>query len=132
MFSDNNDFTDDTICTIAVADALLSDKPFGEAIHAWCRRYPYPMGSYGGSFHQWVMSDQPKPYGSFGNGSAMRVSPVGWFYRDQDKQDLLAAAAASAACTHTQPSERDQGSADSCSRHLSLCESFLLSRFQSE
>ena len=103
LFSDNNDFTDDTICTIAVADALLSDKPFGEAIHAWCRRYPYPMGSYGGSFHLWVMSDQPKPYGSFGNGSAMRVSPVGWFYRDQDKQDLLAAAAASAACTHNHP-----------------------------
>ena len=103
LFSDNNDFTDDTICTIAVADALLNGKPFGDTIHAWCRRYPYPMGSYGGSFHLWVKSDRPKPYGSFGNGSAMRVSPVGWFYRDQDEQDLLAAAAASAACTHNHP-----------------------------
>ena len=59
LFSDNNDFTDDTICTIAVADALLRRKPFGETIHAWCRRYPHPMGGYGGRFHQWVMSDNP-------------------------------------------------------------------------
>ena len=103
LFSDNNDFTDDTICTIAVADALLRRKPFGETIHAWCRRYPHPMGDYGGSFHQWVMTDNPKPYGSFGNGSAMRVSPIAWFYRKQDEQDMLAAAAASAQCTHNHP-----------------------------
>ena len=103
LFSDNNDFTDDTICTIAVADALLRRKPFGETIHAWCRRYPHPMGGYGGRFHQWVMTDNPKPYGSFGNGSAMRVSPIAWFYRKQDEQDMLAAAAASAQCTHNHP-----------------------------
>ena len=109
LFSDSNDFTDDTICTMAIADALLRRKPFGETIHAWCRRYPHPMGGYGGRFHQWVMSDQPKPYGSFGNGSAMRVSPIAWFYRkqdeqcEQDEQDMLAAAAVSAACTHNHP-----------------------------
>ena len=48
LFSDKNGFTDDTICTIAVADALLNGKDYGESIHKWCRRYPHPMGGYGG------------------------------------------------------------------------------------
>ena len=56
-------------------------------IHTWCRCYPHPMGGYGGRFHQWVISDQSKPYGSFDNGSAMRVSPIAWLYRRQDEQD---------------------------------------------
>lgn len=101
LFSKKNDFTDDTICTIAVADALLQGKPFGQTIHEWCCKYPHPMGSYGGHFHSWVMSDQPEPYGSFGNGSAMRVSPVAWFYHDTS--DALGAAAESASCTHDHP-----------------------------
>lgn len=79
LFSDKNSFTDDTICTIAIADAILKGRDFGESLHYWCRKYPHPMGGYGGRFAQWVRSDNPKPYGSFGNGSAMRVSPVGCF-----------------------------------------------------
>ena len=66
--SSENGFTDDTICTVAVADALLKGKDFGESIHEWCRRYPHPMGGYGGRFSQWVRSDNPQPYNSFGNG----------------------------------------------------------------
>ena len=91
-------FTDDTICTIAVADALLKGKDFGESIHEWCRKYPNPMGGYGISFHKWVLSDTPKPYNSFGNGAAMRVSPVAYWYKDED--EMLDAAAATALPTH--------------------------------
>ena len=60
-------FTDDTICTVAVADAILrhEDSNFGKIIHEWCRRYPNPMGSYGGRFAQWVRSDNPNPYGCY-------------------------------------------------------------------
>ena len=76
MFSQENSFTDDTVCTVAVADAIAKGRDYGESLHEWCRRYPSPMGGYGGRFRQWVMSDEPKPYGSYGNGSAMRVSPV--------------------------------------------------------
>lgn len=102
LFSSQNDFTDDTICTIAVADALLhGSDDYGAYIHKWCRRYPYPMGGYGGRFAQWVASKNPQPYGSYGNGSAMRVSPIGmWF---DDAEQVLQEAEKSAACTHNHP-----------------------------
>lgn len=96
--SDRNGFTDDTICTVAVADALLHGRDFGENIHDWCNRYPNPMGGYGGRFAQWVHSDNPQPYNSFGNGSAMRVSPVAHWYKHID--EVLDAAAATALPSH--------------------------------
>ena len=96
--SEENGFTDDTICTVAVADALLNDSDFGESIHKWCRRYPHPKGGYGGRFAQWVHSDDPQPYNSFGNGSAMRVSPVAHWYDNVD--EVLDAAAATALPSH--------------------------------
>ena len=96
-----NDFTDDTICTIAVADALLQGRDFGESIHEWCRKYPYPTGGYGGRFAQWVHSDNPQPYNSYGNGAAMRVGPVAhWF---DDEAQVLEAAKATALPTHNHP-----------------------------
>ncbi len=101
--SEENGFTDDTICTVAVADALLKGKDFGESIHEWCRRYPHPMGGYGGRFAQWVRSDNPLPYNSFGNGSAMRVSPVAWVGAELDSNKLLKTAEQSAICTHNHP-----------------------------
>jgi ADP-ribosylglycohydrolase len=101
LFSDQCDFTDDTICTIAVADALLKGRAFGESLHDWCKRFPHPKGGYGGRFAQWVRSDNPRPYDSFGNGSAMRVSPVAWYYEDED--EMLRNAELSAACTHNHP-----------------------------
>lgn len=82
LFTPECDFTDDTICTIAIADAILNGKPYKESLHEWCRKYPNPTGGYGGRFHEWVLSDNPQPYGSFGNGSAMRVSPVAWLFDD--------------------------------------------------
>ena len=98
MFSDDNSFTDDTVCTISVADAIAKGRDYGESIHEWCRRYPFPMGGYGGRFRQWVMSDDPKPYNSFGNGSAMRVSPVAWHFNTVE--DVLREARLTAECTH--------------------------------
>jgi len=83
--SKENGFTDDTICTVAVADALLHGRGFGESIHDWCNRYPHPMGGYGGRFAQWVHSKNPQPYNSFGNGAAMRVSSVAWFADSREK-----------------------------------------------
>lgn len=102
MFKKGSSFTDDTICTIAVADALLKGRDYGESIHEWCRKYPNPSGGYGGSFNLWVHSDKPKPYGSFGNGSAMRVSPIGMWYTN-DLERLLEEAKKSAECTHNHP-----------------------------
>ena len=101
LFTDECGFTDDTICTCAVADALLKGRDYGESIHEWCRRYPHPMGGYGGRFAQWVRSDNPQPYGSFGNGTAMRVSPVAWFYLQ--REEMLACAKMTAMCTHNHP-----------------------------
>lgn len=82
LFSENGSFTDDTICTIAIADAILKGNDYRQSLLDWCRRYPNPMGGYGCSFQKWILSKDPKPYNSFGNGSAMRVSPVGWAYNN--------------------------------------------------
>ena len=102
LFSDKNGFTDDTICTIAIADAILQKShDYGKYIHEWCRNYPCPMGGYGGRFAQWVRSDYPKPYGSYGNGSAMRVSPVAYAFHKMDT--VLEVAKQTAECTHNHP-----------------------------
>lgn len=78
LFGSGCSFTDDTICTIAVADAMINNKPYDQTLQSWCRKYPYPQGGYGGSFASWIHQDDPKPYNSFGNGSAMRVSSTAW------------------------------------------------------
>ena len=101
LFSNENGFTDDTVCTVAVADALLKGRDYGESIHEWCRRYPHPMGGYGGRFSQWVRSDNPQPYGSYGNGSAMRVSPIGMWFDDMNM--IYPEAEKCAACSHNHP-----------------------------
>ena len=101
LVSDENGFTDDTICTVAVADAILRDRDFGESIHEWCRRFPHPMGGYGGRFAQWVRSDNPQPYNSYGNGAAMRVSPVAW--AKLNAGGMMPMAQQTAECTHNHP-----------------------------
>lgn len=101
LFPEDANYTDDTICTLAVADALLRGQQFGPSIHSWCRRFPLPKGGYGGRFRRWVESDTPTPYGSFGNGSAMRVSPIGWWEDNLEK--LLLLAKNSAECSHNHP-----------------------------
>ncbi len=85
LFTDECDYTDDTICTIAVADAILNGKSYRDALLEWCRRYPNPKGSYGGKFYKWIFSADPQPYGSLGNGAAMRVSAVAWLFDDYDE-----------------------------------------------
>ena len=82
MFGEGCDFTDDTICTVAIADAILNGRSYQESLLDWCRRYPSPKGAYGGRFAGWIRSLDPQPYNSFGNGSAMRVSPVAWLFDD--------------------------------------------------
>lgn len=101
LFTDECGFTDDSICTFAIADALLKGRNFDDILHEWCRLYPHPKGSYGGRFAQWVHSDNPQPYGSFGNGSAMRVSPVGWL--NYSRNYILNSAEDTATCTHNHP-----------------------------
>lgn len=101
LFTPGCDFTDDTICSVAVADAILNKKDYRTAMLEWCRRYPNPMGDYGGGFYNWIMSDDPQPYNSFGNGAAMRVSPAGWLF--DTEEEVKEQAAASAAITHSHP-----------------------------
>ena len=91
MFSKEAGYTDDTICTCAIADALLNRQDYGDALHEWCRKYPNPKGGYGGRFALWVHSDTPQPYGSYGNGSAMRISPVGFTARSVEEAKKLSA-----------------------------------------
>lgn len=101
LFHKDCSFTDDTICTVAIADAILRKCSYQESLSRWCRSYPNPMGGYGGRFAQWVNSNNPQPYNSFGNGSAMRVSPVAWAFDNLD--DVLAEAEKTALPTHNHP-----------------------------
>lgn len=101
LFHPSCTFTDDTICTIAVAEALLHNYSFEEAMIKWCKRYPNPAGGYGIMFSQWLRGQIKGPYNSFGNGSAMRVSPVAWF--TDDLESVLINARRSAEITHDHP-----------------------------
>ena len=96
--------TDDSILTIATADWLMHGGEVGEYYYRYASLYRYPMGGYGPSFLRWVGGSQDgidEPYYSCGNGSAMRVSPVGWAF-DNEKH-TLEAAKRSAECTHNHP-----------------------------
>ena len=101
MFGEGCDFTDDTICTVAIADAILNGRSYQESLLDWCRRYPSPKGAYGGRFAGWIRSLDPQPYNSFGNGSAMRVSPVAWLF--DDLSQVLDEAEKTALPTHNHP-----------------------------
>lgn len=98
-FPPGSDFTDDTVLTLAIADAILSKRSYDEVIHEYAVNYP--NRGYGLSFRKWIHMDNPRPYGSFGNGSAMRVSPVGWAFESLEK--TIGEARKSAECTHNHP-----------------------------
>lgn len=83
MFSREMDFTDDTVMTIAVADSLLHGIPIRRALFKWYQKYPFE--SYGLRFMNWLEGGACKPLRSFGNGSAMRVSPVGLLARSVEQ-----------------------------------------------
>jgi ADP-ribosyl-[dinitrogen reductase] hydrolase len=88
LFHPDSDFTDDTVCTIAVAQALLDDVDPALVLLDWCERYP--GRGYGGRFAQWIRSRSLQPYDSFGNGSAMRVGPAGLLARSMSEAADLA------------------------------------------
>lgn len=92
-------FTDDSVLTVAVASAVRRGLDYGHVLHQWGRQYP--DAGYGPLFHMWLRSDRPEPYNSYGNGSAMRVSAIGWAFDDLDA--VLAEARKSAEITHSHP-----------------------------
>ena len=109
LFSEGCDFTDDSVMTIAVGEALLvvgpeaTVKEIEDAVASnmqdWGKRYPH--AGYGGSFRHWLKENKPKPYGSYGNGSAMRVSAAGWLYDSIERTREVARATANV--THNHP-----------------------------
>lgn len=119
LFHERCNFTDDTICTIAVADWLIHKEglPYINTsadtvkkyqsnvliaiMKKWCRKYPNPMGGYGMSFRNWVFGNSDEPYNSYGNGSAMRVSPVAW--ANKSIFEAIISARESAMITHNHP-----------------------------
>ena len=101
LFTDECSFTDDTVCTIAVADAVLNERSYKESLLEWCARYPEPMGGYGSRFESWLRSPDSAPANSFGNGSAMRVSSIGWLFNDFPA--VLDEARRSAEVSHNHP-----------------------------
>lgn len=92
-------FTDDTVLTVASADAILNQLDYAAAYKDYGRRYPH--AGYGGTFIHWIFAAESRPYNSWGNGSAMRVSLVGWAFDTVEK--VLAEAEKSAAVTHNHP-----------------------------
>ncbi|MBP5604531.1 MAG: ADP-ribosylglycohydrolase family protein [Ruminiclostridium sp.] len=108
LFSGQTHFTDDSVMTIAVAEALLDTKDGTDdeiraavvkSMRKWGKRYP--DAGYGCMFYQWLREKKPKPYGSFGNGSAMRVSSVGWLFDTLEETRHIAKLTAEV--THTHP-----------------------------
>ena len=99
LFTEASRFTDDTVHTVALAESLLDGRPYGELLRAAYRLFP--DAGYGGRFRAWAIGEENRPYGSYGNGSAMRVSPVAWFY--DDLEAVLEGAWRSAVVTHDHP-----------------------------
>ena len=99
LFTPYSNITDDSVLTIAVADAIINQRSYYDSIRTYALKYPH--SGYGGFFKRWMYSGQPQPYNSFGNGSAMRVSPVGWAFDTVD--ETLRQAMASAEITHNHP-----------------------------
>ncbi len=92
-------FTDDTVLTVAIAQAVLTKRSYLEVVREMGRRYP--DAGYGGSFTGWLGSNNPRPYNSWGNGSAMRVSPIGFAFDSED--EILRQARKSAEISHNHP-----------------------------
>ncbi len=124
LFIAASQFTDDTVMTIAVAEALLDaygadDDAILAALTAsmqlWGRKYP--DAGYGGMFRKWLRTENPLPYNSFGNGSAMRVAAAGWLYDSLEKTRQIAQL--TAAVTHNHPEGIKGAEAVACAIYLS-------------
>jgi ADP-ribosylglycohydrolase len=99
LFSAGSAWTDDTVLTMAVAQTLLTGRPYEETLRAFA--LAHPDAGFGGMFARWFTTPGSGPYNSFGNGSAMRVSPVGWAF--DTLEETLAEVERSAAVTHNHP-----------------------------
>ena len=110
LFSKGATYTDDTVMTVAVAEALMNAGKKAEpdrirqcvveSMHAWGRRYPF--AGYGMRFNRWLYTTVPQPYESFGNGSAMRVSAAGWLYDTIERTREVARATADVTHNHAE------------------------------
>jgi len=96
LYSNKSKFTDDSVLTFATMDTLLTNGNYTEIYQAYGRRYP--GRGYGGTFQSWIYLENPEPYNSWGNGSAMRASPIGWFC--SSIEEVMNEAFKSAAVTH--------------------------------
>ena len=94
-------YTDDTVCTAAIADTVLHGRKPATTLQRWCRRHP--GRGYGGFFREWIGSAVPRPYGSFGNGAAMRVSPVALLGRRGPLEESLGTSDRVTEITHDHP-----------------------------
>jgi|SRR5579859_7637257 len=108
-------FTDDTVCTVAVADALLNDRAPAVALKDWGRRY-WHVGGWGARFGDWLSGDDMRPYGSYGNGAAMRVSPAGMLA--ESAEDAIALANRVTEVTHDHPEGLRGAAATAVAIHL--------------
>jgi ADP-ribosyl-[dinitrogen reductase] hydrolase len=99
LFHPDCRFTDDSVCTLAVADALLGGRDFAASLRAFVRRHP--QRGYGGMFLKWAFADNAPPYGSWGNGAPMRVAAVGWLAQSEAEAREWAAAQAAVSHDHS-------------------------------
>ncbi len=99
LFSPDSSYTDDTVLTAALADTILTGVPYAENLKLFYRAYP--GRGYGGSFHAWARGSDSRPYNSWGNGAAMRISPAGFAY--DDLGTVLKMAQEFTAVTHNHP-----------------------------
>ena len=110
LFSERSEYTDDSVMTIAVAEGLMNcgtdadEETMKKAIVAAMKKYGgrYPFAGYGAKFSMWLHEEEPKPYNSYGNGSAMRVSPAAWLCQD-DLRQMLRVRAVTAEVSHNHP-----------------------------
>ena len=103
LYNRYSTFTDDTVMTLAIASWLMKDKNSREVLISEIKKFGlmYPKAGYGGMFRDWLSQDSPEPYGSWANGSAMRVSPVSWVSETLEESQKLAIM--SADVTHNHP-----------------------------
>ena len=103
LFNRYSTFTDDTVMTLAIASWLLKDKNSRDVLISEVRKFglDYPNAGYGGMFRKWLNQENPKAYGSWANGSAMRVSPCAWAAESLEEAQKLAEM--SAIITHNHP-----------------------------
>lgn len=120
LFPEHSTYTDDTILTLAVANWLIKDRSSEKVLVDELQYFgnTYPTGGYGGNFSGWLQQENPEPYGSWANGSAMRVSPCAWVAESLEEAQELAYT--SAVVTHNHP--------DGIKGALTTCDAIYLAR----